>query len=107
MPTRAKPPARLSIRPHPHLYEINTWAWLEELSARLGRTIGLAEVPDSEWDAIAGNGFDIVWLMGMWQRSAEAKRLALEPAVASLGIPVSCAYTDDLDPVRLSVGAPD
>jgi len=83
MPTRAKPPARLSIRPHPHLYEINTWAWLEELSARLGRTIGLAEVPDSEWDAIAGHGFDIVWLMGMWQRSAEAKRLALEPAVAA------------------------
>ena len=35
------------IRPHPHLYEINTWAWLEELSLRLGRRITLAEVPDA------------------------------------------------------------
>jgi hypothetical protein len=77
------PPPSLSppfpLRPHPHLYEINTWAWLEELSARLGRFIKLADVPDSEWDTLAQRGFDIVWLMGIWQRSAEARRIALEP----------------------------
>jgi Alpha amylase, catalytic domain len=66
-----------ALRPHPHLYEINTWAWLESLSARLGRTIQLADVPDSEWDALAHRGFDVVWLMGVWQRSPEARRLAL------------------------------
>ena len=68
-------------RPHPHFYEINTWTWLESLSAKLGRTICLADVPDSEWDSLAGRGFDIVWLMGIWQRSPESRRVALaDPA---------------------------
>jgi hypothetical protein len=66
-----------ALRPHPHLYEVNTWAWLETLSARLQRTIKLADVPDSEWDALARRGFDVIWLMGVWQRSPEARRLAL------------------------------
>lgn len=70
-------PGPFALRPHPHLYEINTWAWLESLSARLGRNVKLADVPDSEWDALAHRGFDIVWLMGVWQRSPEARRLAL------------------------------
>jgi glycosidase len=76
------PPANESLkpivlRPHPHLYEINTWTWLEKLSARLGRPIGLADVPDSEWDSFARLGFDVVWLMGVWRRSAESRRIAL------------------------------
>jgi len=41
------------IRNHPHLYEINTWAWLYDLSRRLRRNISLRDVPDSEWDALA------------------------------------------------------
>jgi len=65
------------LRPHPHLYEINTWAWLERLSADAGKLIRLIDVPDSEWDALAERGFDIVWLMGVWQRSPEARRIAL------------------------------
>lgn len=69
--------SRFPLRTHPHLYEINTWAWLEKLSTRLGRLVKLADVPDSEWDVIAGRGFDIVWLMGVWQHSAEARRIEL------------------------------
>lgn len=65
------------LRPHPHLYEINTWAWLEKLSARAGRLIELKDVPDAEWDGLARLGFDIIWLMGVWQRSREAHRVAL------------------------------
>ena len=65
-----------SLRPHPHLYEINTWAWLETLSANAGRRIALADVPDTEWDRIARDGFDVVWLMGLWQRSEESRRIA-------------------------------
>ncbi len=77
----ADAPKAFPLRPHPHLYEINTWAWLEKLSARLGRTIRLADVPDSEWDALARKGFDIVWLMGVWQRSPESRRITLaDPA---------------------------
>jgi hypothetical protein len=71
----------LALRPHPHLYQINTWAWLEKLSERLGRNIKVADVPDAEWDSVASSGFDIVWLMGVWQRSPESRRITLvEPA---------------------------
>jgi Alpha amylase, catalytic domain len=68
----------MKLRPHPHLYEINTWAWLEKLSERLGRRMTLADVPDGEWDAVAGSSFDAVWLMGVWQRSPISQRIMLE-----------------------------
>jgi glycosidase len=66
--------ASIPYRPHPHLYEINTWAWLEELSAKYSRPISLREVPAAEWDEIARLGFDFVWLMGVWQRSPLGRR---------------------------------
>ncbi|MFY9688967.1 MAG: alpha-amylase family glycosyl hydrolase [Candidatus Acidiferrales bacterium] len=72
--------SRFPLHPHPHLYEINTWAWIEKLSTRLGRLVKLADVPDAEWDAIAARGFDIVWFMGMWRHSAEARQIELDDA---------------------------
>ena len=66
--------ASFSYRQHPHLYEINTWAWLEELSAKYSRRITLREVPAAEWDEIARLGFDFVWLMGVWERSPLGRR---------------------------------
>jgi Alpha amylase, catalytic domain len=69
--------ARAPIRLHPHLYEINTWTWLEELSAREKRNITLADVPDAHWDALAKLGFNIIWLMGVWKRSEESRRVML------------------------------
>jgi glycosidase len=62
--------SKFSYRPHPHLYEINTYAWLEELSAKVKQFITLRDVPDSEWDRLQKLGFDFVYLMGMWHRSA-------------------------------------
>jgi Alpha amylase, catalytic domain len=62
------------LRSHPHLYEISTWAWLDELSGRAGRHVTLAEVPDVEWNRLAGLGFDLIWLMGVWERSPESRR---------------------------------
>ena len=63
---------------HPFIYEINTWVWLGELRARLGKEIGLAEVPAAEWDRVAALGFDAVWLMGVWERSPAGVAIALE-----------------------------
>lgn len=77
MAPRSPSTGSFRLRKHPHLYEINTWAWLEELSARAGRQIQLADVADSEWDTLEKRGFDIVWLMGVWQRSPESQRIAL------------------------------
>ncbi|MBW3566036.1 MAG: alpha-amylase [Acidobacteria bacterium] len=68
-PTRPKP-----WRLHPHLYQINTWAWLEELGAAAGRPFTLADVPDAEWDHLAGLGFDFVYLLGVWKRSIAGRR---------------------------------
>lgn len=104
MPTAQNSSPSFPSRSHPHLYEINTWTWLEQLSSRLGKNITLAEVPDSEWDALAAQGFDIVWLMGVWQRSPISRRMNAEnPANAaqfSLALPgwkrsdvISSAYS--------------
>ena len=64
------------MRAHPHLYEINTWPWLDELSRRAGRHLTLAGVPDREWDWLHRRGIDIVYLMGIWKRSAFGRQLA-------------------------------
>ena len=72
-----RPPAsRPALRPNPHLFEIDTWLWLEDLSTKAGKIIRLGAIPDAEWDRIAGWGFDLVYLMGIWQRSPSARRLA-------------------------------
>ncbi len=54
---------------YPTLYEINTWVWLSDLSQKYGNFVDLSSVPSAEWDAIAKNGVDGVWLMGIWERS--------------------------------------
>ncbi len=70
-----KPLTSLSYRKHPHLYEINTWVWLEELSAKHGRSLSLRDVPAEEWDRLAGLGFNFVYLMGVWRRSLIGRRI--------------------------------
>jgi glycosidase len=62
---------------HPLIYEINTWAWLDELSRKEGRSLTLASVPDAEWDQVASLGFNAVWLMGVWERSPEGIRVSM------------------------------
>src|SRR5580700_12340755 len=54
--------AGFRVRAHPHLYEINTRTWLEQLSAQHKQIITLADVPDPEWDALAKLGFNVIWL---------------------------------------------
>ncbi|MEJ5377331.1 MAG: 4-alpha-glucanotransferase [bacterium] len=62
----------------PLLYEIHTWAWLEELSSKEGKHVDLACVPEKEWDRLAQQGLDGVWLMGVWERSPASARMAWE-----------------------------
>jgi glycosidase len=37
----------------------------------------LATIPEEEWQLLAHRGFDFVWLMGVWQRSPDARQEAL------------------------------
>jgi glycosidase len=59
------------------IYEINTWAWLTELSRKYRGPVNLATVPEQEWDAIASYGFDAVWFMGVWERSPAGIEIAM------------------------------
>ncbi|HEV7536234.1 MAG TPA: hypothetical protein VGP90_11400, partial [Acidimicrobiia bacterium] len=63
--------------PHPVVFEINTWPWLDQLSREEGRPVDLGSVPDRYWDEMAGSGYDAVWFMGVWQRSPAGVALAL------------------------------
>jgi glycosidase len=62
----------------PRLYEINTRVWLAELRRQHDPGMTLADVPDDELTRLAAQGFDAVWLMGVWttgaQPLAEARR---------------------------------
>jgi hypothetical protein len=63
--------------PSPFVYELDTWPWLDRLRTGMGRPVDLGTVPDGAWDAVAETGFDAVWLMGVWRRSAAGVALAL------------------------------
>lgn len=64
-------------RENPALYEINTVAWLFELSRKMGKRITLGEVPSEEWDSLSRLGIELVWLMGVWKRSKTGRTIAL------------------------------
>ena len=64
------------MRPHPHLLEIAAWPWLERLSREERRLVTLADVPDRCWDEFARQGFDSVFLMGVWRRSGIGREIA-------------------------------
>ncbi len=68
------------MRAHPHLYEINALIFLRRMSAKHGRQLSLASIPQEEWQELARQGFDLIWLMGVWKRSPEARKLALASA---------------------------
>ena len=61
---------------YPAIFEINTWVWLSELSAKYGTHTDLGSVNPKEWDAIARLGFDAVWFMGVWDRSPAGRAIA-------------------------------
>ena len=64
--------------PNPFIYEINTWIWLNELSAKYGAPVRLGSVPAAEWNELASWGFDAIWLMGVWERSPRGAEIAEE-----------------------------
>ncbi len=64
------------MRRHPHLFEIAAWPWLERLSRQQGRLLTLADVREEYWDDLVRLGFDCVFLMGVWRRSAIGREIA-------------------------------
>jgi hypothetical protein len=65
------------MRRHPHLYEVNARVFMRRVCEKYRQALTLATVPDEEWQLLTGRGFDLVWLMGVWQRSPGARQQAL------------------------------
>ncbi len=65
----------VALRPSisPLVYEINTRCWLRDLSAKQGRNITLANVPENEFDHWRRLGFTHLWLMGVWQTGPRSR----------------------------------
>jgi hypothetical protein len=64
-------------RNNPLIIEINTFPFLSRMSGKYDKSITLDNISDEEWRHYAESGFDLVWLMGVWQRSPTARQLAL------------------------------
>jgi hypothetical protein len=60
------------------VYEINTWVWLNTLSRKYQKAITLSNLPNTAIDEITRPGIDMVWLMGVWKRSAWGRQNALQ-----------------------------
>src|SRR5262249_2459296 len=60
------------------LYEVNTRCWLADWSRRLGRAVGLDQVPTDDFERWRKLGFTHVWLMGVWTVGTRARQVALE-----------------------------
>lgn len=71
----------MSLPLNPLIYEINTWAWLNELSRKFNRSVTLSSIPASEYDKLQKSGFDAVWLMGVWERSPAGISIARQHPV--------------------------
>ena len=67
----------MSFPRYPSLYQINVRVRLSELASKLGRAATLDDFPEAELDQIAEVGFDIVWLLGVWQTGAVGKNISL------------------------------
>ncbi len=61
---------------YPSLFQINTRVRLSELSTALGRPATLDDFPDAELDQLAGDGFNLVWFLGVWQTGEAARRVS-------------------------------
>ncbi|MHA1723610.1 MAG: alpha-amylase family glycosyl hydrolase [Promethearchaeota archaeon] len=60
---------------HPKILEINAWQWLASLSEKYDHLITLANVPEEIFDE-KFKYFDVIWLMGVWERSPKGKAIA-------------------------------
>jgi len=68
---------RLAGPRYPALYQMNTRVRLHELGVALGRPATLEDVSDAELDHLAADGFDWVWLLGIWQTGEAGRQVSL------------------------------
>jgi hypothetical protein len=67
----------LTLLPHqPALYEIDARDWLWRCSRDRGSPCTLDQIPDAELDRLARLGFDLIYLLGVWQTGSAGENLS-------------------------------
>ncbi len=66
----------MSTPRYPLLYQINTRAWMTELSNALGRKATLDDIPDRELDRFVDFGCDWIWLLSVWQTGPAGRHVS-------------------------------
>jgi glycosidase len=61
---------------NPLLHQVNTRVLLHRLGADLGRPATLDDVPDAELDRLATQGYDWVYLLGVWRTGAASRQVS-------------------------------
>jgi hypothetical protein len=64
----------------PSLYQINARTWVNQRARQMGGKATLADIADEDLDEIASLGFDWVYLLGVWERGENGKRMARQDA---------------------------
>ncbi|GAB4029473.1 MAG: hypothetical protein Fur0012_03940 [Elusimicrobiota bacterium] len=69
------------LRSNPHLIEINTRLWLKNLREKYSSPeMTISAIPDEEWLNLKHLGFDIIWLIGVWQCGKMSTEIAKNDA---------------------------
>ena len=66
----------MSAPRYPALFQLNTRVRLAELAVALGRPATLDDLGEAELDCLAEDGFDLLWLLGVWQTGAAARAVS-------------------------------
>ena len=61
---------------YPLLYQVNTRVWLRRLSAELGRSATLDDIPETDLDRLARLNFEWVYFLGVWQTGEAGRSLS-------------------------------
>src|SRR5262245_15204401 len=61
---------------YPALLQANTRVWLTQISRRIGRPATLDDIGDDEIDRVVPEGFDWLWLLGVWQTGEAGCRVS-------------------------------
>ncbi len=64
------------LRSNPHLIEINARLWINQLRKKYSEDITLSTIPEEELLKIKHLGFDVIWLMGVWEPSPASAQIA-------------------------------
>jgi glycosidase len=62
----------------PSLYQINTRVWLTELFPNPSHPATLNDIPAGELDKLASMGFDLIWLLSVWQTGDAGRKISRE-----------------------------